>query len=117
MRPLFICALIFAGSAACERQQQAPTPAPAQAVQSTSTPANTTTLEVRIDGMVCGGCAEAAQEALEGIEGVRSAEVSFEDGLAKVVCDPGVSADKIVTALNNVEMNGEKMPFEASVVE
>jgi hypothetical protein len=34
-----------------------------------------------------------------------------------VVCDPGVSADKIVTALHNVEMNGEKMPFEASVVE
>jgi copper chaperone CopZ len=67
--------------------------------------------------MVCGGCAEAAQKALEGIDGVRSADVSFEKGMAKVVCDPGVSADKIVTALHNVEMNGEKMPFEASVVE
>ena len=115
MTPLFTCVLIVASLAACERQPEAP--APAQAVQGASTPANTTTLEVRIDGMVCGGCAEAAQEALQGIDGVYSAEVSFEDGLAKVVCDPGVSADKIVTALHNVEMNGEKMPFEASVVE
>jgi copper chaperone CopZ len=115
MRPLFTCVLIVASLAACERQREAPTPT--QAVETASTPANTATLEVRIDGMVCGGCAEAAQKALEGIDGVRSADVSFEKGMAKVVCDPGVSADKIVTALHNVEINGEKMPFEASVVE
>jgi copper chaperone CopZ len=107
--------LIVASLAACERQREAPTPT--QVVETASTPANTTTLEVHIDGMVCGGCAEAAQKALEGIDGVRSADVSFEKGMAKVVCDPGVSADQIVTALHNVEMNGEKMPFEASVVE
>lgn len=115
MRLMFTCVLIVASLAACERQREASTPT--EAVQSASTPANTTTLDVRIDGMVCGGCAEAAQKALEGIDGVRSAEVSFEEGLAKVVCDPGVSADKILAVLHNVEMNGEKMPFQASVVE
>jgi copper chaperone CopZ len=115
MRSLFACVLIVVSLAACERQREAP--APTEAEQTASTPANTTTLEVRIDGMVCGGCAEAAQQALEGIDGVRSADVSFEKGMAKVVCDPGVSVDELVTALHNVEMNGEKMQFQASVVE
>ena len=115
MKPLFACVFIVVSLAACERQQEASTPTEAE--QTASTPANTTTLEVRIDGMVCGGCAEAAQQALESIDGVHSADVSFENGMAKVVCDRGISANELVTALNNVEMNGEKMQFQASLVE
>ncbi len=115
MKPLFACVFIVASLAACERQREAP--APTEAVQTASTPANTTTLKIRIDGMVCGGCAEAAQQALERIDGVRSAEVSFEEGMATVICEAGVSADKLVTVLHHVEMNGEKMQFQASVVE
>ncbi len=115
MKHSLVCLLFGLSLAACERHPQAP--APTEVAQTASTPANTSTLKVRIDGMVCGGCAEAAQQALERVDGVRSADVSFEEGMATVVCDPGVNPDKLVAVLQNVEMNGEKMPFEASISE
>ena len=41
-------------------------------------------LRLRVSGMNCAGCAAAVQNAIESTPGVRSAAVSFTDGLATV---------------------------------
>ena len=75
-------------------------------------------VRLRIDGMMCQGCADAATEALQKVDGVVEAEVSFEDQIATVRCERGkVGAGTLVATLQSVEMGGRKMPFEVSVME
>lgn len=43
---------------------------------------------LKIQGMHCGGCARTIQALLEREPGVKSAAVTFESGVARVVFDP-----------------------------
>ena len=50
-------------------------------------------VRLRIDGLVCSDvCAVRSREALEGIEGVRSVDIDFERGLAKIHGTPADAA-------------------------
>ena len=46
------------------------------------------TLELKVEGMTCGGCVKSVTRVLTGIPGVASADVSLEEGRARVAYDP-----------------------------
>ena len=43
--------------------------------------------EIKVTGMTCGACSVSVKSALSKVKGVKSAEVSYEKGLATVVYD------------------------------
>jgi copper chaperone len=47
------------------------------------------TTELKIEGMTCGGCVKSVTRVLTGVAGVASADVSLEEGRARVTFDPG----------------------------
>src|SRR5713226_4415302 len=56
-------------------------------------------IALRIYGMTCTSCASQIQEALEKVPGVRSASVSYPEGVAKVAAEAGVSQDALSAAV------------------
>ena len=56
-------------------------------------------VELAIEGMHCGACASRVRTALEEVAGVRSAEVSLEDGEARVEAEEGTPSDALVAAV------------------
>lgn len=46
------------------------------------------TIEIKISGMACGGCANTVRQALLALKGVAEAEVSHAEGLARIAFDP-----------------------------
>lgn len=84
----------------------------AEALQAASAVADPKTVQLRIDGMDCGGCALSARIVLERLEGVEKAEISYEEKLAIVTYDPRkVGPERMVQELR------EKLRFTATVVE
>jgi copper chaperone len=66
------------------------------------------TIDLKVEGMHCGGCVKSVTRVLTGVAGVSSAEVSLEEGRARVTYDPartGVEAMK-----QAVERAGFKAP-------
>ncbi len=55
-------------------------------------------LTIRVTGMTCEHCARSVKEALESFEGVR-AEVSLEQGLARVHGAEGIAAEDLLAAI------------------
>jgi len=45
-------------------------------------------LDIKVEGMGCGGCAETIEKGLKSMDGVSMAKVSFEDKSAKVRFNP-----------------------------
>lgn len=56
-------------------------------------------MQLAITGMTCGGCAAHVQRALEKVPGVESAEVSHEEGKARVELAQEVPAQKLIDAV------------------
>lgn len=66
------------------------------------------TIDLKVEGMHCGGCVKSVTRVLGGVAGVSSAEVSLEEGRARVTYDPartGVEAMK-----QAIERAGYKAP-------
>ena len=66
------------------------------------------TIDLKIEGMTCGGCVKSVTRVLSGVAGVSSADVSLDEGRAHVTYDPaktGVEAMK-----QAVERAGFKAP-------
>lgn len=62
------------------------------------------TVQFRVDGMTCGGCALATELAVKKLEGVRSADAEYDkatgEGRCTVEYDPkAVSVDRIAAAI------------------
>ena len=58
------------------------------------------TVKFRVEGMHCDGCAQIIQSLLEKKTGVRTANVSFNDGEARILYDiRAVSEDKLAEAI------------------
>ena len=120
---LAIAALTLA-IAACKQEAAPPASSVVTAPTSIAAPTalaakmpKTSVVKLHIEGMICGGCAEAAEAALKTVDGVTSATVSFEDRTATVVYDPEKVDQKVlITKLENVEMGGRKMPFRISIL-
>ncbi len=62
------------------------------------------TLMLQIDGMACGGCARAVERALGRARGVRTARVSYEEGVARLLVDPDLTS--IEALIGTVEEAG-----------
>jgi mercuric reductase len=57
------------------------------------------TIALRVAGMTCMSCAGHVRGALEKTRGVRSARVSYSEGIAELVTDPGTSVKKLRSAV------------------
>lgn len=65
---------------------------------------STTTAVLRIEGMVCESCAQAAQKILTQVEGVHAVEVDFQHGTATVQLDPArTNVDQLARSLEQIE--------------
>ena len=59
-----------------------------------------TTTKFKVEGMHCDGCAQIVQSHLEKKTGVRTANVSFNDGEARILYDMhAVAEDKLAEAI------------------
>lgn len=46
------------------------------------------TIDLKIEGMTCGGCVKSVTRVLSGVAGVSATDVSLEEGRAHVTYDP-----------------------------
>jgi len=68
------------------------------------------TATLGIQGMHCNGCVQAIEAFVRAEPGVRAAEVSFEEGQARILYDPQViSEDQVVEV---IERGGFRVPDE-----
>jgi copper chaperone len=82
---------------------------PRQTPAVASVPAQLATVELKVSGMTCEGCAVSVRNALLETPGVTSAEVDLESARAKVQYDRAqVSTGKLIEAIN-------KTGFQASL--
>jgi mercuric ion transport protein len=82
---------------------------PAPAGPASLAGAQLVTVQIKVSGMTCSGCAVSVRNALLETPGVASAEVDLESARAKVQYDPGkASATQLIEAVN-------KTGFQASL--
>lgn len=60
------------------------------------------TTVIKIEGMTCGHCTQAAEEAVTALAGVQSASANLETGEVSVVQDGTVSEDALKNALEEI---------------
>lgn len=88
---------VAVSSAACQRD----TNASAQTAQPKR--ADTRTVTVRVDGMICMVCAGSVKNALKAVHGVQNAEVNLEKHSATVEYEDGkVSLDELTRVINQL---------------
>lgn len=75
------------------------TPSP---ISSKPLASDSTMVVYMVKGMSCGGCESHAKKALEAIDGVRSAEVSYDEGVARVTWFVPPDDEKVVVALDKL---------------
>ncbi len=73
-------------------------------------------LRLRVKGMTCAGCAQSVRGAIESRPGVRSASVSFTEGLATVVGD-GLEPEALIEAVRGRGYDAEPIAEEAAPAE
>ncbi|WP_274627927.1 heavy-metal-associated domain-containing protein [Arvimicrobium flavum] len=56
-------------------------------------------VQLKVEGMHCGGCARAVERALSGVEHVQSVDVKVDDGEALVRAGDGVDPSALVAAI------------------
>ena len=56
-------------------------------------------IELAVTGMTCGHCVEHVTHALQGVRGVKQADVSLEEGRARVTAKEGTSREALVAAV------------------
>jgi copper chaperone len=65
------------------------------------------TVTLKIKGLRCGSCAASVRSALDAQEGVRGADVSFEEGRARVLYDPATTNEDHLVEL--IEKRGYRV--------
>ncbi|MGY8831206.1 MAG: FAD-dependent oxidoreductase, partial [Pseudomonadales bacterium] len=56
-------------------------------------------IELQVEGMTCGSCTEHVKQALEQVAGVRSASVSYPQGLAAIATDGHVDLEPLIAVV------------------
>jgi len=56
-------------------------------------------IELQVEGMTCGSCTEHVKQALEQVAGVRSASVSYPQGLAAIATDGHVGLEPLIAVV------------------
>lgn len=67
-------------------------------------------ISLKITGMTCGSCAAHVKTALEKVDGVESAEVSFPEGVARILMSNGGAVDALSAAVS-------KLGYSSTVVD
>ncbi len=62
-------------------------------------------IELRIEGMTCGGCSRRVMEAIEAVSGVIAAEVSHESNNAIIEIEPQVKDADLIEAISSAGYN------------
>ena len=90
-------------SAACQRDTNASAQIAASAQTAQPKRADTRTVTVRVDGMICMVCAGSVKNALKAVHGVQNAEVNLEKHSATVEYENGrVSVDELTRVINQL---------------
>lgn len=87
-----VAVLAVAFASACSRETP---PQPANA-------AELVTLQYKVTGMHCDGCAQGIVQKLKGVQGVETAQASFEEGSATVTCSDRAASERIVQAISGM---------------
>jgi mercuric ion binding protein len=67
--------------------------------------------EIKVSGMTCGACSVSVKSALTRVKGVKSADVSYEKGLATVVYDDQqTNEQQLREAINKTGFKAESNP-------
>lgn len=61
---------------------------------------------MKVDGMMCQGCAGSVESALRAVEGVREVTVLLDRDRAEVVAEEGVDGDALVEAVAKAGYEG-----------
>lgn len=68
-----------------------------------------TEVTIKVSGMSCGGCVRNVTGVLKALPGVTDAEVSLDDGVAKVSYDPGsVTVDDLRQAVTDAGFDSQE---------
>ncbi len=55
-------------------------------------------IELKVEGMTCGGCVNSVQNALNRIDGISSAIADLDSGIVTVDFDSGIIQQSIISA-------------------
>ena len=71
---------------------------------------------LRISGMTCDHCAKSIEEALAGMAGVVEAQVSYDEGTARIKTKAGVDSAKLIDAVQGKGFGAEVLDRKGSTV-
>ena len=71
---------------------------------------------LRITGMTCDHCAKSIEEALTGMAGVVEAQVSYDEGTARIKTEAGVDSAKLIDAVQGKGFGAEVLERKGSTV-
>jgi copper chaperone CopZ len=103
---LIATVLAIPALASCQR---ADTAASRKTGNTTEASASGVTLNYKITGMTCGGCASSIQDTVAALEGVNSCEVSFESGSAIVKVGDAAIAPNVEKAITDLKFTAERI--------
>jgi len=71
---------------------------------------------LRITGMTCDQCAKSIEEALAGMTGVMEAQVSYDEGTARIKTEAGIDSAKLIDAVQGKGFGAEVLDRKGSTV-
>ena len=71
---------------------------------------------LRITGMTCDRCAKSIEEALAGMTGVMEAQVSYDEGTARIKTEAGIDSAKLIDAVQGKGFGAEVLDRKGSTV-
>jgi len=71
---------------------------------------------LRITGMTCDRCAKSIEEALAGMTGVVEANVSYDEGTARIKTEAGIDSAKLIDAVQGKGFGAEVLDRKGSTV-
>ncbi len=71
---------------------------------------------LRITGMTCDHCAKSIEEALAGMAGVVEAQVSYDEGTARIKTEAGVDSAKLIDTVQGKGFGAEVLDRKGSTV-
>ena len=71
---------------------------------------------LRITGMTCDHCAKSIEEALAGMAGVVEAQVSYDEGTARIKTEAGVDSAKLIDTVQGKGFDAEVLDRKGSTV-
>lgn len=59
-------------------------------------------MQIKVNGMVCGGCENRVKNALSTIDGIKSVEADHNTGVVKISCDNNVKREDVEEKIDDI---------------